>query len=174
MKTKMNNKGFSLVELLIALAVSAVVMTTILALWGYSTNRMAETHQKVTLQDEAKDIMNHITNVTQEGSSVEWKKEGGVSYLVVKNDSDEAEDNRKETVYWHIGKKMYFASTTEVSLSSLSADDTHLLGENVKEFKCKLFTNEESKTKYVEVTIDMDSDDQASMKCSDNIYLRNQ
>ena len=174
MKIKLNNKGFSLIELLIALATSAIVLTTILALWGYSTNRMAETHQKVTLQDEAKDVMNHITNVVQEGSSAEWKKNGGVSYLVVKNDSDKAAANRKETVYWHIGKKMYFASTTEVSLSSLSADDTHLLGENVKKFECKLLENEVSKTKYIKVTIDMDSGDQAARGCSDNIYLRNQ
>ena len=174
MKTKLNNKGFSLVELLIALAVSAVVMATILALWAYAANRMAETNQRVILQDEAKDVMNHITNVVQEGSSAEWKKDGGVSYLVVKNDSDGVPSNRKETVYWHIGKKMYFASTDVVSVDSLSADDTHLLGENIEEFKCEIIKNDESKTKYIKVSIDMDSGDMATMGCSDNIYLRNQ
>ena len=69
---------------------------------------------------------------------------------------------------------MYFASTDVVSVDSLSADDTHLLGENVNAFQCEIIKNDESKTKYVKVSIDMDSGDKAKMGCSDNIYLRNQ
>lgn len=173
MDSKLNNKGFSLIELLIALAVSAVVMTTILALLTYSSDRMAETQQRVMLQDEAKDIVNHVTNVVQEASEANFVDGTSCDYLLVKNDSEDAPTNRKEVVYWHIGNCIYFASTDEVSVGALTADKTHLLGEYVSSFQCDVMENDTNEKKYVTMNLNMQSE-KTSMKCSDNVYLRNQ
>ena len=161
-----------MVELLIALAVSAVVMTVILALMGYTSNQMSITQQKVSIQDEAKDILNHIVNYGQEGSSAEWF-DGGVKYLVIHNDSDTVDVKRKEVVYWFIGKELYFASTEDVNLASLSADKRHLLGENVDDFECNVVDNADSNTKYIKVDLKMKTE-KANMSCTNNVYLRNQ
>ena len=172
MNKKLNNKGFSLIELLIALAVSAIVMTVILALMGYTSNQMAMTQQKVSIQDEAKDILNHIVNYGQEGSSAEWS-DSGVKHLIIRNNSDKAAIKRKEVVYWFIGNEMYFASTEDVNVASLAADKKHLLGENVEDFICEVKENSESKTKYITVDLKMKTE-KANMSCTNNVYLRNQ
>lgn len=173
MEKQFNNEGFSLVELLVAIAISLVVLSTILALLTYSSNQMADTQAKVKLQDESKDMVNHITNVAMEGSKAEWKNESGIDFLVIENDSDAAEPTRKEVVYWHIGTNVYFASTTEVSLDALTADKMHLLAESVASFKGEVKENEQSKRKIITLDIKM-ANERASMECSNNVYLRNQ
>lgn len=183
---KGNNKGFSLVELLIAIAVSSLVMLTMLALWSYATNQMAKANQKVQIQNEAKDIMNHIITNVQEGSEAEYREVGygpsAVRYLKVVNNSDDVPDNKKEIVYWNIGNKIYYASTdtycsasNTVTIATLSSDDTHLLGDYVDGFVCDIKENAQSKTKYIDVKLDMKATNETvTMSASDKIYMRNQ
>ena len=52
---KLNNKGFSLVEVLIAVAVSTIVFGAITALIVFASNSSRQTNARITLQNEAKD-----------------------------------------------------------------------------------------------------------------------
>ena len=57
---KLNNKGFSLVEVLIAVAVSTIVFGAITALIVFASNSSRQTNARITLQNEAKDAVNHM------------------------------------------------------------------------------------------------------------------
>lgn len=67
---KMNKEGFSLIELVIAMAVTVVVMSGIITLIAYSTRSMNLTQARAALQDQAKDSVNHISTRVMEGGSV--------------------------------------------------------------------------------------------------------
>lgn len=67
---KMNKEGFSLIELMIAMAISVIVMAGIITLIAYSTRSMNLTQARAALQDQAKDSVNHISTHVMEGNSV--------------------------------------------------------------------------------------------------------
>ncbi len=56
MKQK-SKEGFSLVEMLIALAASSIVMLAIMMIMGFCTSTMRRTQQRVDLQEQAKDAI---------------------------------------------------------------------------------------------------------------------
>ena len=63
-------EGFSLVEMMIAMAVSVIVITGIISLIAYSTRSMSITQARAALQDAAKDSVAHISTHVMEGESV--------------------------------------------------------------------------------------------------------
>lgn len=69
---KLNNKGFSLVEILIAVAVSTIVFGAITALIVFASNSSRQTNARITLQNEAKDAVNHMEAYIIEAQSVVW------------------------------------------------------------------------------------------------------
>jgi len=64
--------GYSLIELMIAMAISAIVLTAIIGLIGFATRNMRITQTSVDLQNQAKETLNHMTTYVMEGSHVEW------------------------------------------------------------------------------------------------------
>ena len=64
--------GYSLIELMIAMAISAIVLTAIIGLIGFATRNMRITQTSVDLQNQAKETLNHMTTYVMEGSRVEW------------------------------------------------------------------------------------------------------
>ena len=69
LKTR-QKEGFSLIELMIAMAITVIVMAGIITLIAYSTRSMNLTQARAALQDQAKDSVNHISIHVMEGSSV--------------------------------------------------------------------------------------------------------
>lgn len=67
---KMYKEGFSLIELMIAMAITVIVMAGIITLIAYSTRSMNLTQARAALQDQAKDAVNHISTRVMEGNSV--------------------------------------------------------------------------------------------------------
>ena len=57
---KLNNKGFSLVELLLAVVISTVVFGAITALIAFSSRSMRDTNARVELQNQENDALYHI------------------------------------------------------------------------------------------------------------------
>ena len=64
--------GYSLIELMISMAISAIVLTAIIGLIGFATRNMRITQTSVDLQNQAKETLNHMTTYVMEGSHVEW------------------------------------------------------------------------------------------------------
>ena len=57
-------------ELMIAIAISAIVLLGIVSLLGFGTKNMRLTQARVDLQNQAKDATNHMSTYVMEGSSV--------------------------------------------------------------------------------------------------------
>ncbi len=69
---KLNNKGFTLVELLLAIAISTIVLGTLTALTVYASRSTKLTNEKITLQNEVKDAVNHIESYCMEAETASW------------------------------------------------------------------------------------------------------
>ena len=113
---KLNNKGFSLVELLLAVVISTVVFGAITALIAFSSRSMRDTNARVELQNQAKDALNHIESYSLEAERAYWdqlnrililfydEKEGSQMIKDLENGDktlDDIKDMRSDSyVYW--------------------------------------------------------------------------
>lgn len=67
---KLNNKGLSLIELLIALAISSIILTAVALLMSNGVFGYNKQTTMSTLQDDANLAMNHITNAIMEANVI--------------------------------------------------------------------------------------------------------
>jgi len=67
-----DNKGFTLVELLIAMAISVIVIASIAYFMNYSSKNYRNSNDEVTLQTEAQTILNQLSDLIMEASNVKF------------------------------------------------------------------------------------------------------
>ena len=199
---KLNNKGFSLVEVLIAVAVSTIVFGAITALIVFASNSSRQTNARITLQNEAKDAVNHMEAYIIEAQSVVWDSTSDALVLVkdsadakeVKTSNDTLSNvgpkvsvfntAKKTFVYWYdkTAKKLFFGEcrtmasdqTNTVDLTgSLQTDDMYLLSDNVEDFTCKLVKNKKSDKYTVNFSVKF-KDSVSEYSLDKCVYLRNQ
>ena len=179
---KQNMKdGFSLVELMIALAISSIVLVGVISIIAYGTNNMNLTKARVALQDQAKDAMNHISAYTMEASKVDWYDSKNVLLVtkdVVQNvGTDETittTDPNNQYVYWIADNKLFFACVTDpgIDVNNLQADQKHLLATDVATFVCKEEKSVSKAEKYLHVQLRL-RDEKSEFNCEKDISLRN-
>ncbi len=173
-RKKVNREGFSLVEMIIAITISAIVMAAIVALLAYASNSMKITQARVELQEQAKDATNHISTYVMESAVVEWKNATNcliVTKEKIGNDGEVA--SSEKFYYWKKGAAIYFAAEGEVSLSALPEDKKYLLVEDVESFTCGVSKNADTGKNTLHVMMKL-KDDVSEFACSKDIYLRNQ
>ncbi len=197
---KMKKEGYSLVELLIAIAVSSIVMLAVIGLLGYGSQSMKMTQAKVALQEQAKDALNHISTYVQESSEAKWDdtKFTDCKFLVlvkkgVKNDGDakatETLNMADVYYYWYMdsAKTVYFASrktlleeqgaadpdNDKTTVVLLKNDKKHMLVEDVDDFKGEVVENEDTKNETLHITMKL-KDDVSEYNCERDINMRNQ
>lgn len=68
---KLNNKGLSLIELLVALAISSIILTAVALLMSNGVFGYNKQTTMSSLQDEANLAMNHINNAIMEANYIE-------------------------------------------------------------------------------------------------------
>ena len=93
--------GYSLIELMIAMAISAIVLTAIIGLIGFATRNMRITQTSVDLQNQAKETLNHMTTYVMEGSHVEW--DDNKKQLTITKDkigADHKPESSLASYYW--------------------------------------------------------------------------
>ncbi|MCH5252313.1 MAG: prepilin-type N-terminal cleavage/methylation domain-containing protein [Lachnospiraceae bacterium] len=178
---ELNKEGFSLVEIIIAIAISSIVMLSVIALLGYGSHNMKLTQAKVALQDQAKDATNHISSYVTEASNIDWDDTDKM--LTIERDTIDNESQKESIVgstekffYWYKDKALYFAREAEVSdPAALAAAElkNHLLAENVDDFECTVNENADTGNKMLHILIDM-SDDISEFSCTKDVYMRNQ
>lgn len=71
-KIKLNNKGFSLVELMLAVVISTVVFGAVTGLIAFSSRSMKDTNARIKLQNQAKDALNHVESYILEAEKAYW------------------------------------------------------------------------------------------------------
>ena len=168
--------GYSLIEMMIAIAISAVVLTTIISLIGFATRNMRITQTSVDLQNQAKEAMNHLTTYVMEGSHVEWDKDK--KRLTITKDKigiDRKTESSLSSYYWLDGNAIYFAKDTEDKKAVLTSDKKHLLLDHVEEFLCEKTEDKEKKQKEIlHISLQLKNEDMAEFTCDKDVMLRNQ
>lgn len=174
-----DREGYSLVELMIAIAMTAIVLGGVVAMIGYGSKNMNDTQQLVSLQDQAKDVMNHIAAYAMEGTDVTYSATDNM-LVVTKNKVTNASggpvsDPETKCYYWKNGSNMYFEKLGVHDSPPSSADSPadHLLAENVGSINFDIVTNAESHDKVLKIDIKM-KDNDAEYTCNKDIHLRNQ
>jgi prepilin-type N-terminal cleavage/methylation domain-containing protein len=182
---QLKREGYSLVELMIATAISVIVLAGLITLLAYGVHSMSMTQTRVALQNEAKDAINHISAYVMEACDVEWNEPSGdLSVLTVVKELSETDavtgERKKEYDYYWAAKdaedngSIYFQkSESPVASGDLSTDKKHLLLEHVQSFSCEKKENSDTGKQVVHVEIGM-ADEDAEFACKKDIYMRNQ
>lgn len=109
---KLNNKGFSLVEVSIAVAVSTIVFGVITALIVFASNSSRQTNARITLQNEAKDAVNHMEAYIIEAQSVVWDSTSD-ALVLVKDSADAKEVKTSNDTLSNVGPKVSVFNTAK-------------------------------------------------------------
>jgi prepilin-type N-terminal cleavage/methylation domain-containing protein len=170
-------QGFSLVELMLAIAISAIVLSMVSFLLTYSANSMKRTKAEVNLQTDAKDIVRHISGTSMEASNAEWP-ENDKPLLIIYNDKA-VDPERKIMAYWQKGDKLYFASkevispAADIAYDLLPESDDYLLGEHIVSFEGSIEENQSNNKKMILAGIKLENGE-IDFVCNERIYIRNQ
>lgn len=150
---KLNNKGFSLIEIMLAVVVSTIVLGAITAMISFAARSSRETNERVELQNQVKDALNHIESYCMEAEDIKWQKVGSADVLIMfqkradaKNIISPATDGAVQAdqvgtvasdvyAYWFFddgnsskGKNLYFGkcstAAADVDLAALDPDDS--------------------------------------------------
>lgn len=71
MSLRENNEGMTLMELVISMAITAIVLTMIIMMIGTAARSLRKTNEGVNLQLEAQAVMNQLNNLVMEASQIE-------------------------------------------------------------------------------------------------------
>ena len=139
MTSKTNNReGFSLIEMIIAIAIVGIVMSAVILLISYSTNNMRRTSNTVNLQNETKDAMIHITTYLQEASDAYWDDANKALYVAKnKKNSDGSIKEMEISCYWRAKKSDVEGHNDKLPL---------VFANDVVDFKCLVKSNQYSYT----------------------------
>jgi prepilin-type N-terminal cleavage/methylation domain-containing protein len=179
--SKQSTEGFSLVEMLIAIAISSIVLASLLALLGYSLRSASQTQARVALQNEAKDVVNHIAGYIMEGNHVSYDESN--HFLTIYKDEEEPESTpitdtteyklkkTEQYCYYLIDGNLYFKNIQKDGKARTDDEDDlkrHLLSDNVKLFSIEI--EEDDRTVHIELELE---DDNSSFDCKQDVYIRN-
>lgn len=189
---RVERKGYSLVELMIAMTITVFVLAGLLALLGYGTHNMRITQSVVALQNKAKDATNHISTYTMEASEIVWDEDEEILIVTKKDIVQEQKDGtypdpKVETYYYwkdqdadHIGG-IYFARRDKVIDPSdatkviLNAAPDFLLVDDIEDFKCEVEENDDTGKKILHLQLKLKNQlDEAEFECKKDVYMRNQ
>lgn len=164
--------GFSLVEMLIAMAVTSIVLIALLMILSYSMRSANITEARTGIQDAAKDAMNHISSHVQEANHMKWDKDHALFILqedVYVTTAGKKKLEKKDKYYYYAGGgKLYFKNVSDGDYT-LEYDNSHLLASDVDTFEAEPDKNENT---VVHVKLEM-KNSLASFSCSQDAHIRN-
>lgn len=176
MKQKTIRDGYSLVEMLIASALTAIVLAGLITLLAFGTRNMNRTQTRVALQNQAKDALRHMSTYIMEGNEVKW--DDATKVLTVTKSKIKEDDTVEWTdscYYWKKDTAIYFGkqSAGVDPTGVLPSDKQHLLADNITGFVCEIKKDEKTGKELVHVSMRL-KDGDAEFACDKDIYMRNQ
>lgn len=138
-KQSLNNKGFSLVEILVALAISSIVLLGVALFVNAGSRSYKTTSTQATLQNETQDVLNYLNNLTLASSDAGWSD--NVLYVLQPDSINTSQGNATPNYYVHCIKHvdntncLYYMKTkindpefTTDRLNNLKTDvDNHIV-----------------------------------------------
>ena len=129
--TNSRNKGYTLLELMLAIAISSIVITSVVALMGSVSRSYKVTNEKVFLQMEAQTILNQLNQMIMESTNVVCSDIDGDS----DNDLKIYNNDKEYTItinFDSVAKKLLFTKVNKVP--KMGAPTNELFGQYVTEF----------------------------------------
>ena len=90
-----SNKGFTLVELLVAIAVMAIIMVMVVQMMGSSSVALRRTNKKLELQTEALEFREHFSDIVMQARYVRVQSEDNKTYSLDTGIDASDHNNRK-------------------------------------------------------------------------------
>lgn len=143
---RQNNKGFSLVELIVALAIFAIAGVAVFGFTVNSSRLYQRSNVDVKLQYEQQLAVNQIRDMVVESDRGIYYDETDKTlalYGALKNEGGTEVYPVTVIHYEQVQQKLYFgtkdySAVTEITFDDLTLDDMKLLAENVTDFKVDL------------------------------------
>lgn len=135
--SKPNNKGFSLLEVLVAVAITAVIATLIAAFVTSGTGYFRKQSNSIDLQNMLQETSNKITDSLMEATSIEIKEQGGALWIYT-GDFEEVDPKVKpKLILWLKSAGEIYVMDYEISDTG-SVDEGYCMAKYVKDFKIEL------------------------------------
>lgn len=179
---KTNNRGITLVELIIALAISAIVIGAVILLMSAGSRGYQSQEREVSLQIEAQSVINQIKNLVIEGNNISYTN----NQLNIHHFDTDASTFDPYEVIWldSTSSRLYLFHVTtseektqmEDEIRSRSGLEDNLLGEYVTSFAVSPesleFDRSGEKAALVTITLGMEYYDR-SYDLTEDVKLRN-
>lgn len=157
----MGNKGITLVELIIAVAISSIILGATTLLVKTAQNDYQYTSENADLQSESQVIMEQLGKWIMEGNSIKVKQGVGnpdeltIYYIPRTTDTKlpsgvvQSSEPTKKKVIWIKDGKMYVRSfdniaslaTDTLTYTQSDENENNCIGEHIKEFSAQVDTN---------------------------------
>lgn len=193
---KLDNKGISLIEILVGMAIGSVVLIAAFSIFNYTSSSYSSTSKKITAQEEAEYASNFIYELLIESTDARVTHAsvgsglGGTRckvLVVTSNEYKVDESTGKNTaykkfnfvVYNEDNQKLYFTSALsneEFSTSLVESytsginDDTKLLAEHVSQFDASAGNVLEGEAVNYSLSV---NDGSSNFSVSNDVYSRN-
>lgn len=160
MMKKLNNKGISLVELVIGIAISAIVISILAMMMATSSNNYRTTSAEVSLQSEAQTILNQLETLVMEAYNVKYDSASG-QLTIYQNDADYKITLKSD-------HKLYFVKTPKPG----TAGSEELFGEYVDSFSV-VDTGSGNQNKTIKISLTLQNGTKTYHVDNSLITLRN-
>lgn len=182
---KLNNKGLTLVELILTMAISAIIIGGIILFMSSSSRGYQREEREISLQIEAQTIMNQLANMVMEGNNILFDNTlpNGSRLYIYHTDNDTSTFDKMEVIWLDtIDQRLYLyhvnsnadlaAMETEITTRTNLSDN--LLGEYVNQITVSpsslVYDRKGSST--VTISLDMSYHDR-TYQAEQSIKLRN-
>lgn len=139
---KLNNKGFSLVEILVALAIASIVATLIMSLITSGTGFYNKQSNSIDLQNELQETSNKVSDALMEATQLEITDDGSILVIKTGDFSDDDSKVKPKCIVW---VKPYgdnngslYVMDTEVPASFDDAVEGYCMSKYVEDFSIKI------------------------------------
>ncbi|NLK26983.1 MAG: type II secretion system protein [Clostridiales bacterium] len=139
---QLDNRGVTLIELIVGIAISGIVISSIAYLIQNSSRNYRDTREEVSLQMEAQTIINQLDDLIMEAYNVKYQDKELVIYqmdVIYRITLDTTEDN------------LYLE---KVPAGESASDDRRLLGRYVKDFSV-VDTGFDNQNSSIEITLNL-------------------
>lgn len=186
-RRKLNNAGYSLVEVIVALAIVSIAAIAVFEFAIVSSKQYQKDTLETEVQYEAQLVMNQIQELlidASEGVAYGYADSDGGSYALILSDKEIGtgaaanykylmvyNDDRYYVLKWDLGQeKIYYSEYQNDGGGSFSLlADEELMAEYVHAFSVDLSQLEENHSVRLDVTFD----NQRSYRVTQNVTLRN-
>lgn len=132
-----NNKGLTLLEMIISIAIMSIVIVTITSFMVTGTKMFGASNNEIQLQQEAQLALSNVENrIIDAKRGVRCDDDGTQVILTVFNATTGAE--QKEYIVWNKSDKKIYYATSDFNVTLTSFPTNEVLATNVEKFEVTL------------------------------------